>query len=75
MEKNSSFAKLVFVLALIATIIGFTAFSQTPEGKNDLRKQQSSKNNDTSRSANRKRNDGERGLEQLDIQLKKLDRN
>lgn len=70
---HSSFTKVVFVLALVATIIGFTAFSQEP-GKNDsFRKDRPSKNSDTSKLTKRYRNDASRNFDQLDVQLDHLD--
>ncbi|HSU49165.1 MAG TPA: hypothetical protein VLJ41_01180 [Segetibacter sp.] len=75
MEKISSFAKLVFVLAFIATAIGIGAFGQTIKEKNNLQKQGLSTNNDTSKNSNRNSNkdDSLMGFDQLDIQLKQLD--
>lgn len=73
MEKNSSFAKLVYLLAIIAPIIGFTAFSQTPVDRNANKKEQLSKDNDTTRNSKLNKNETGSGLDQLDMQLKQLD--
>jgi hypothetical protein len=70
MKSNSSFAKVVYVLAFIATVIGFTAFSQKPAA-DSFRKEQPSKG-DSSRAAERAFDD-DRRFDQLDIQLKHLD--
>jgi hypothetical protein len=69
MKSNSSFAKVVYVLAFIATVIGFTAFSQKPEA-NPFRKEQQSKGDS---SHTERAFDDDRRFDQLDIQLKQLD--
>lgn len=71
--KPNSFAKIVYVLALIAFIIGFAAFSQTPRETNTFRKEQPTKDRDSSTLVKRFRNDDGGNLDQLDIQMKKLD--
>ena len=69
MKNNScSYIKLVYVLAFIATAIGFSAFSQKPA--DSIRKEQPS-NADSSRPGPTDNDD--RRLDQLDIQLKQLD--
>jgi hypothetical protein len=73
MKGNSSFAKVVYVLALIATIIGFTAFSQKPPDQNSFKKEQLSKDNDTTKNSKRNKNEAVKGFDQLDIELKQLD--
>src|SRR4051812_9244888 len=72
MEQNSSFAKLVFVLAFIATVIGFTAFSQESGESKSFQKELKS-NSDSSGSVERGQNEASKRLQQLDLQLKHLD--
>lgn len=72
MEKHSLFAKVVYLLAIIATIIGFTAFSQEPGNNNSFRKEQLSKD-DSARSDKSTWNDRSGNMDQLDVQLNHLD--
>ncbi|GEO09526.1 hypothetical protein [Segetibacter aerophilus] len=74
MEKTSSFAKIVYLLALIATIIGFRAFSQKPE-TNPNRKEQATKDNDTTKSSKRFRYEDNLNSDRLDMELNQLNMN
>src|SRR4051794_23231312 len=71
MESNSSFANLVFVLAFIATVIGFTAFSQESGDSKSFQKELKS-NSDSSGSVERGQNEASKKSDQLDLQLKHL---
>lgn len=73
MQNHSSFAKIVYLLALIATIIGFKAFSQKRGENNFYKKEEYSKDQDSSRYSKLFKRDAGSGLDQLDIELKQLD--
>ncbi|MCW3081451.1 hypothetical protein [Segetibacter sp.] len=61
MEKSSSFARIVYLLALIATIIGFSAFSQSAKKEQQLKENFKAPKNQ------------EGNLDKLDLQMKQLD--
>jgi hypothetical protein len=73
MKPTLSLAKVVFALALIVTIIGFSAFSQTTNSNQDsLRKEKNATRNDSSSPNLFYRNGMDRHLDQLDEQMQQL---
>ncbi|MDQ6815167.1 MAG: hypothetical protein M3040_15635 [Bacteroidota bacterium] len=73
MAANSSFAKIVYLLALIATIIGFSAFSQPTTPIKPSKKQHHGNYNEKDAADPNYKNDGSTKLDQLDHNLKQLD--
>lgn len=73
MKHYSSFTKVVFALALTAVIIGFSAFGQKEKSNRySFRKEQSSKNDDTTAPRKRNRNGANRDFYKIEEQLKDL---
>jgi hypothetical protein len=73
MKPRLSLAKVVFALALIVTIIGFSAFGQTTNSNEDsFRKEKNSTRSDSSSPNLFYRNGMDRHLDQLDEQMGQL---
>ena len=82
MKQEAFFTRMVFALAFTAIVIGFSAFSQkTQKGSRDsFRKEQLSRDNDTSTSGKRNRDRADwsfdklaEQINQLEMQMKNLD--
>ncbi|MEJ7682441.1 MAG: hypothetical protein WKG06_32235 [Segetibacter sp.] len=75
MKQYSFFAKIVFALAFTALVIGFSAFSQKQQKSSidSFRKEQFSKDNDTSTSRKRNRDRADWNFDKLDEQMKQVD--
>jgi hypothetical protein len=74
MEKTSLFTKIVYLLALIATLIGVRAFSQNPE-RDRVQKQQATQDNDTTKPGKGFRYEDPLSSDRLDIELNQLNVN
>lgn len=75
MKQYSFYSRIVFALAFTAVIIGFSAFSQKQQksGTDSFRKEQFSKDDDTSTSRKRNRDEFNWNFDRLDDQMKQLD--
>jgi hypothetical protein len=73
MKQHFSLPKIVFVLAISATAIGFTAFSQTEKNNEGSFRKERFQKDDTSRHAKRNGADDYRNFDQLDTEMKNLD--
>ncbi|HEX8356507.1 MAG TPA: hypothetical protein VF610_03810 [Segetibacter sp.] len=74
MKTKFSLANLVFVLAFIATVIGFSAFSQQQKDERySFRKEDSSKQNGSAQSGKRYRYESGGDLDKLDLAMKQID--
>lgn len=75
MKQEAFFTRMVFALAFTAIAIGFSAFSQKPEkgGGYSFRKEQLSKDNDTSTSGKRNRDQTSWNIDRLDEQMDQLE--
>ncbi|HKG69403.1 MAG TPA: hypothetical protein VKA92_11090 [Segetibacter sp.] len=75
MKQEAFFTRMVFALAFTAIVIGFSAFSQKPQkgSRDSFRKEQLSKDNDTSASGKRNRDRTDWNFDKLEEQMKQLD--
>jgi vancomycin resistance protein YoaR len=74
MKQHFSLAKIVFVLAMIVTIIGFSAFSQQKKGdKYSFRQEQETNNDDTTPSRKRNRAESPGDFDKLDMAMRQLE--
>ncbi|HLL43392.1 MAG TPA: hypothetical protein VK369_09650 [Segetibacter sp.] len=75
MKQEAFFTRMVFALAFTAMVIGFSAFSQKPQkgSRDSFRKEQLSKDDDTSASGKRNRDRTDWNFDKLDEQMNQLD--
>lgn len=75
MKQEAFFSRMVFALAFIAIAIGFSAFSQKQQkgGEYSFRKEQLSKDNDTSTSGKPNRTGTSQNFDRLDEQMDQLE--
>ncbi|HEX8677944.1 MAG TPA: hypothetical protein VF700_12020 [Segetibacter sp.] len=75
MKQEAFFTRMVFVLAFTAIVIGFSAFGQNQQkgSRDSFRKEQLSKDNDTSASGKRNRDRTDWNFDKLEEQMKQLD--